>query len=469
MNSWSRYVTRSTGIVATVLMLASPAWGFLFSARETGRRLRPVWWLDLHKGLGGLAVVFTVVHLVTTLADSDLGVHVATIFVPGTSDRTTAAFTWGCWRSTDSPSQCSPHGRRLFRRRTWRAVHLLSVPATALACVHAYQHGSDARTFAFRVLMPLAVGCAVHPLGSGSGVSRCPSLSELQPSPEGVLTCRWLTVCMHTDLVRAFPPPAPIPPNDMAQQERLARLASNRAPRVQPAESARTTAPAGRTRKRHAAKGSRTAAVLMSLTTTAGLTAYFQHADTAGASNSTSALSGVAVASGTPASSSATTVPTPGTTAATADTAAGTSRTTVATSANGSGTTAATSGTTVATTTAAAAATTAAAASSTSASLADGTYTGATANNRYGPVQVQITVTVGKITAAVAVQTPTDRRSVSINDQATPILASEVVSAQSATIDTVSGATYTTNSYKASLQSAIDLARSTAVQAGASA
>jgi len=156
----------------------------------------------------------------------------------------------------------------------------------------------------------------------------------------------------------------------------------------------------------------------MSLTTTAGLTAYFQHADSAGASNSTSALSGVAVASGTPASSPATT---------------------------------------------------AAAASPTSASLADGTYTGATANNRYGPVQVQITVTGGKITAAVAVQTPTDRRSVSINDQATPILASEVVSAQSATIDTVSGATYTTNSYKASLQSAIDLARSTAVQAGASA
>ena len=288
---------------------------------------------------------------------------------------------------------------------------------------------------------------------------------------------------MDNDLARAFPPPAPPQPNDMSQQEplaeqarlaqqaRLARLTSNRAPRVLPAESARTTAPAGRTRKRHAAKGSRAAAVLMSITTTAGLTAYFQHADTAGASNSSNALSGVAVASGAPAVKSATagtTATTSGTTAATAGTTATTSGTAAATSGTAAATSATTAGTAAATTSAAAAATTAVA-GSTSAALADGTYTGATANNRYGPVQVQITVAGGKITAAVAVQTPTDRRSVSINDQATPILASEVISAQSATIDTVSGATYTTNSYKASLQSAIDLARSTAVQAGASA
>ena len=166
MNSWLWYVTRSTGIVATVLMLASLAWGFLFSAGETGRRLRPAWWLDLHKGLGGLAVVFTVVHLVTALADSDLSVHLVTIFVPGSADRTTAAFTWGVLAFYGlAIAVFTSWPKMLFRRRTWRAVHLLSVPATALACVHAYQLGSDAHTFAFRVLMPIAVGCAVYPLG----------------------------------------------------------------------------------------------------------------------------------------------------------------------------------------------------------------------------------------------------------------------------------------------------------------
>ncbi|MCU1501692.1 MAG: putative rane protein [Ilumatobacteraceae bacterium] len=166
MNNWLWYVTRSTGIVATVLMLASLAWGFLFSSRETGTRLRPAWWLDMHRGLGGLALVFTAVHVVAAFADPDLGVDLATVFVPGAAQSQTTAFTWGVVAFyglvvvvfTSWP-------KMLFRRRTWRTVHLLSVPATALACVHAYQLGSDAHTPAFNVLMPLAVGGAVYPFG----------------------------------------------------------------------------------------------------------------------------------------------------------------------------------------------------------------------------------------------------------------------------------------------------------------
>lgn len=166
MNAWLWYVTRATGIVATVLMLASLVWGFLFSARETGTRLRPVWWLDLHKGLGGLAMVFTVVHLVTAFADSDLGVSLATVLVPGAADTTTAAFTWGVLAFYGlAVAVFTSWPKMLFRRRTWRMVHLLSVPATALACVHAYEIGSDAHSAAFRILMPVAVGCAVYPLG----------------------------------------------------------------------------------------------------------------------------------------------------------------------------------------------------------------------------------------------------------------------------------------------------------------
>ena len=165
MNNWLWYVTRSTGIVATALMLASLAWGFLFSARETGTRLRPAWWLDLHKGLGGLAVIFTVLHLVTAFADTDLGVSLATVLIPGAANSATAAFTWGVLAFYGLViAVFTSWPKMLFRRRTWRPVHLLSVPATALACVHAYQLGSDAHSAAFRVLMPLAVGGAVYPL-----------------------------------------------------------------------------------------------------------------------------------------------------------------------------------------------------------------------------------------------------------------------------------------------------------------
>ena len=89
----------------------------------------------------------------------------------------------------------------------------------------------------------------------------------------------------------------------------------------------------------------------------------------------------------------------------------------------------------------------------------DGTFTGGTAQTRWGPVQVQITVSGGKITAADVVQVPQDNpRDQEINSYAVPVLNSEVVQAQSAQIDTVSGATVTSDGYLQSLQSAIDAA-----------
>jgi hypothetical protein len=77
----------------------------------------------------------------------------------------------------------------------------------------------------------------------------------------------------------------------------------------------------------------------------------------------------------------------------------------------------------------------------------------------YGPVQVQVTVAGGRITQVTVLQQPTDaRRSQEINAFALPQLRSETLAAQSARIDAVSGATYTTEGYQASLQSALDAA-----------
>jgi uncharacterized protein with FMN-binding domain len=88
-----------------------------------------------------------------------------------------------------------------------------------------------------------------------------------------------------------------------------------------------------------------------------------------------------------------------------------------------------------------------------------GTFTGNAADTRYGPVQVQITVAGGKITDAQAVQYPQESgRDVRINSSAVPELNQETLQAQSAQIDTVSGATYTSEGYQQSLQSAIDAA-----------
>ncbi|MFG2168790.1 FMN-binding protein [Micromonospora chersina] len=88
-----------------------------------------------------------------------------------------------------------------------------------------------------------------------------------------------------------------------------------------------------------------------------------------------------------------------------------------------------------------------------------GTATGSVAQTRWGPVQVRITVSGGKITDVTAVQVPDgNHRDQEINDYAVPILRQEALAAQSARIDTVSGATVTSDGYRESLQSAIDAA-----------
>ena len=87
------------------------------------------------------------------------------------------------------------------------------------------------------------------------------------------------------------------------------------------------------------------------------------------------------------------------------------------------------------------------------------TVNGTPASTHYGPVQVQITLTNGRITAANAITYPRyDRREQQINDPAIPQLNQETLQAQSANIDTVSGATYTSAGYQQSLQSALDTA-----------
>lgn len=95
----------------------------------------------------------------------------------------------------------------------------------------------------------------------------------------------------------------------------------------------------------------------------------------------------------------------------------------------------------------------------TSARGAARTVTGDEAQTMYGPVQVKITVAGGKVTAANAIEYPlNDPRDQQINSYAIPALNSEAVAASSAHIDAVSGATYTSEGYITSLQSALDKA-----------
>ena len=86
----------------------------------------------------------------------------------------------------------------------------------------------------------------------------------------------------------------------------------------------------------------------------------------------------------------------------------------------------------------------------------NGTFDGNTASTRWGPVQVRIVVKDGKIVDASALQAPSgDSRSRSISQQAVPYLVQETLAAQSAQISGVGGASYTSNGWYQSLQSAL--------------
>lgn len=97
--------------------------------------------------------------------------------------------------------------------------------------------------------------------------------------------------------------------------------------------------------------------------------------------------------------------------------------------------------------------------SHTSAASATRTIAGDSVQTQYGVVQVQVTVAGTKITNVSFLQlTAYDGRSQEINSNAAPTLLQETLAAQSANIDAVSGASYTTDGYVQSLQSALDKA-----------
>ncbi|MEV0414286.1 FMN-binding protein [Streptomyces sp. NPDC050448] len=89
-----------------------------------------------------------------------------------------------------------------------------------------------------------------------------------------------------------------------------------------------------------------------------------------------------------------------------------------------------------------------------------GTFTGDVIDTRYGPVQVAVTMSAGRLTAVEVLQVPSEnRRDREIASYAVPRLTDEAIGAQSAQIDAVSGATYTSEGYTRSLQSALDNSR----------
>ena len=163
MNDFWHYVSLSSGIVATVLVVVALASGLLFSARASRRR-RPNWWLDLHNYLGGLALAFTVVHVVAVYRDQVSGIGLTQVFVPMTAAGWRWGITWGVLATYALAAVVlTSWPKKRLRHRPWLLVHLLSVPAAIMAATHAWMVGASRHGLWFHAMLSLLVGLAVYP------------------------------------------------------------------------------------------------------------------------------------------------------------------------------------------------------------------------------------------------------------------------------------------------------------------
>ncbi len=164
MNDMSWYLARSSGIVATILIVAALVSGLFFSARATGERRRPNWWLDLHNYLGGLAFVFTVIHVFVSYRDEVADIGLLEVFIPMTAKGWEWGITWGVIAMYIFAAVVfTSWPKKRLTRKYWLIVHLLSIPGTLMATAHAWMVGSSRNGLWFQILLSLLAGLAVYP------------------------------------------------------------------------------------------------------------------------------------------------------------------------------------------------------------------------------------------------------------------------------------------------------------------
>ncbi len=138
------YLARSLGIVAYALLTASMLWGLWLSTRTPARQGR-AWLLEIHRVLGGLAVLFVLGHLGALVLDNYIAFDLVDLLVPFASDWQPRAVAWGVLGFyLLAAVEVTSLLRRTLTRRSWRKVHLAAFAAYLMATAHFLTAGTDA-------------------------------------------------------------------------------------------------------------------------------------------------------------------------------------------------------------------------------------------------------------------------------------------------------------------------------------
>ncbi|MFN8018137.1 MAG: ferric reductase-like transmembrane domain-containing protein [Acidimicrobiales bacterium] len=176
MTAW--YINRSAGLVAWALLSASVILGVLLSSKLLGKRVRPNWLQDLHRGLSGLAVAFVGVHIAGAVADNYLTFGLKEVLVPGTSAWRPIAIAWGVVTTYLLVAvEASSLLRKHLPRSWWRRIHFLSFPLFLTATAHGVTAGTE---------MGSELGIAIAALVTATvgGLTAMRVVSELEKAKE---------------------------------------------------------------------------------------------------------------------------------------------------------------------------------------------------------------------------------------------------------------------------------------------
>ena len=138
------YVTRASGFVSWALLAIAVLWGLFITNRTLTKSAAPAWVLDLHRHLGGLAVVFVAIHVGALPLDGYTHWNCGDLFVPMATTWHPVAIAFGivAMYLLAAIEVTSLLGRR-FPKKWWRRVHMLSFPLYVIASIHLFAAGTD--------------------------------------------------------------------------------------------------------------------------------------------------------------------------------------------------------------------------------------------------------------------------------------------------------------------------------------
>ena len=153
------YIARSGGIVALILSGASVLWGLLLSSRYLQGGPKPAGLLNLHKFLGGLTVVFSLIHMAGLYFDSFVEFGVAELLIPFRSGWKPVEVAWGViafWLLL--AVQGTSMVMRRLPRQLWKWIHMASYVLLPLGIVHGITAGTDAGSSWYQLISGGLIG-----------------------------------------------------------------------------------------------------------------------------------------------------------------------------------------------------------------------------------------------------------------------------------------------------------------------